>query len=110
MLKKFIVTITIACIVVGSMSTLALAYYFHGYGIDPVYNGSYWGERSWLGFEADSTYNYNVKMYVKKNNNRQGYHLNTVYKNETEICHSLFVAGSGGEADWDIEIKTGYGK
>ena len=110
MLKRIIVTISIACIIIGSMSMLALAYTFHGYGIDPVYNGSYWGERAWLGFEADSTYNYTVKMYVKKNNNRQGYHPTTVYKNETEICHSLFVAGSGGEADWDIEIKTGYGK
>ena len=110
MLKKLIVTITIACIVVGSMSTLALAYYYHGYGIDPVYNGSYWGERAWLGFEADSTYNYIVKMYVKKNNNRYGYKPTTVYKDETETCYSLFVAGSGGEADWDIERKTGYGK
>ncbi len=110
MLKKLIVTITIACIVIGSMSSLALAYYYHGYGIEPIHNGSCWGERAWLGFEADSEHNYTVSMYVKKNNNRYGYKATTVYKGDTVTCHSLFVAGSGGEADWDVEIKYGFGK
>lgn len=110
MFKKAIVTISIACIIIGSISVLAFAYTTHEHGINRVYNGSYWGDQAWLNFEADSTYDYYVKMYVKKGTTRYGYNRTPVYKGNTHTCYSLFVAGSGGKEDWDIEIKTGYGK
>ena len=42
MFKKFIITASIACVLIGSLSTLVSAYCeANNWGINQVYNGSY---------------------------------------------------------------------
>ena len=107
MIKKTIVAISAACIIIGSIASMCLAgQYYYGEGVIQVYNG----ERAWVDFGADNNNDWYVKVYVKKNNVLYGYKRTAVYRNCREVCYSLTVPGSDGVCEWDKEIKTGYGK
>ena len=110
MVKKLLLGITTACIVIGSIASICFAgYYWYGEGINTVYNGAYESEQAWVDIESQNE-NFWVKVYVKKNNTLYGFKRTALYAGERDECFSLTVPGTGGECYWYLESMTGYGK
>ncbi len=101
MFKKFIVTASIVCVVIGTLSSLVFADYgIRGHGIDSVYNGSSWGEKAWVTVGTlGSTYEHHVDVWVKKGSSSVRYgemKYIAPANSQYHTYYSAFVDGTGG--------------
>lgn len=100
MFKKFIITASIACVLIGSLSTLVSAYCeANNWGINQVYNGSYWGEKEWVDAKATTSGN-RIDVWVQKGNSSTKYgkmSYSMPISSQFHTYYSAFVDGTGGK-------------
>ena len=95
MIKKAIISMSIVCIIVASLSMISLAYYYvSDMGCTYAYDGSGWYSQGWA--EVGSTgSNYVVTVGVKKNGLIYGLKNTVVSNGYVTTCYSYKVYSLG---------------
>ena len=97
-MKKLIVALTVAGIMVGSIATVSLAKDYHKeheLDFNNRYNGSYYYDIGWSRTEVYSGYYSTVKVSLLKNGKWQAHNTTNVRGGNTLTCYSQKLQGTG---------------
>lgn len=105
MLKKVLVTASIACVVIASIASVCSAG-VTDHGIYHGFNGTYGYDQAWVDFTSADNHDYYVKVYVKRGGIRYDGRRTTVSAGHSATCYSEKSQGSNGTEDWNVIVKN----